>query len=86
VAVALASEEHERTGLVGWASGLVGIFRVDGLAVRLTRAGALAVSWPARRGHPTVIPVDPELFRQVEAAVITAFITARCKVGRGAQS
>jgi hypothetical protein len=78
----LASDQQERTGLLGWASAVIGIFRVDGLSVRLNRNGALSVSWPARRGHPTVIPAEPALFEQVEAVVIRAYIFERAKAGR----
>lgn len=82
IAVVLARPDDVRTGLLAWASAIVGTFRIDGLAVRITRAGKFTVTWPEHRGHPTVIPVEPELFRQVEAAVIGGYTAAKAKAAR----
>lgn len=75
--VILAGPDDVRGGLLGWASAVIGSFRVDGLAIRVTLDGKRAVTWPSRRGHATVMPVEPELFRRVEAAVLAAYARQR---------
>lgn len=81
VAVVLAGPDDVRRGLCGWAGMIAGSFRFDGLGIRVTRAGKLTVTWPARRGHPWVIPIEPEIFARVEAAVLKEYAAARAKAG-----
>ena len=57
-----ASERDRQSGLLGFASAAYGDLALDGLTVRRTRDGRLAVSWPSRRdgagrSHPTVRPM-----------------------------
>jgi len=60
-------------GLVGYLSLRVAGLRLDGLTLRRTRAGRLAVSFPCRRDsrgrrHPILRPTG----RSLEAAILAA--------------
>ena len=68
--------DRER-GLVGWLSLRIGDLLLDGVTLRRTREGNLALSWPARRDrhgtdHPVVCPVDNAARRGIEALVMGA--------------
>ena len=75
---AAASSKDVEGGLLGWAScSLNGALRLDGLAVRRTADGHLALSFPARkdsvgRQHPIVRPLDDHARREIEHAVFCA--------------
>ena len=66
------------SGLLGWASFTIcGLLRVDGVTVRRTRAGRIALSWPERRdragiGHSIVRPINDGARRILEAQVLDA--------------
>ena len=71
----LASADERARGLLGWLSLTTGIWRLDGLTLRRTRRGRLAVSFPVRvdgmgRQHPIVQPLDDRARRKVEAEII----------------
>ena len=65
-------------GLLGWASFVLDdSLRLDSIAVRRTRAGELALSFPARldrRGaeHPYIRPIDHAARIAIEAQVFAA--------------
>ena len=73
-----AQISNAESGLLGWVScSINGSLRLDGIAVRRTAGGRLALSFPARtdsRGgrHPIVRPLDDEIRRAIEAAVLGA--------------
>lgn len=76
VRFAAAGARDVETGLLGWTSFKVGQLRVDGVAVRRTERGTLALSFPARRSssgarHYYVRPVDDDARREFEEAVLT---------------
>jgi hypothetical protein len=68
------TDEDARTGLLGFLSLHYGVLIVDGVTVRRTAEGRLALSFPERRDgkgrrHPVVRPVDDAARRAIEAAV-----------------
>lgn len=73
-----ATREQRGSGILGWTSFIIAdSVRVDGVAVRRTAAGRLALSWPARRDragidHPYVRPIDDTTRRQLEDAILRA--------------
>jgi len=70
-----APRRDRRTGLLGWVAFRIGAgWRADGVAVRRTRRGRLALSYPARidgagREHPFLLPACDGTRLEVEAAV-----------------
>ena len=73
-----APRREQRAGLLGWLCIEIGAaFVVDGIALRRTRNGRLALSFPTRtdthgRRHPVVRPRDAEAHRSIAAAVLGA--------------
>ena len=71
-----ASREERRTGLLGWVAVVInGALKIDGLTVRQTREGRLALSFPARRDrqdrvHFVVRPISDEARRTIERQVL----------------
>lgn len=67
-----------RTGLLGYVSCTVGdALRLDGITLRRTAGGELALSYPARtardgRRHPYVRPLHEPARLAMEAAVLQA--------------
>ena len=66
--------DDERAGLLGYLSVFYGAVVIDGITVRRTAAGRLALSFPERRDgqgrrHAVVRPVDDEARLAIEAAV-----------------
>jgi hypothetical protein len=66
--------DDERQGLLGFLSIFYGDLVIDGVAVRRTAAGRLALSFPERhdrkqRKHSVVRPVDDAARRTIEAAI-----------------
>ena len=76
----LAAPEHEvQRGLLGWAAfTLDGRLRLEGIAVRRTLDGRVALSFPSRRDrrrhrrHFYVRPLDDSTRREIERQVLTA--------------
>lgn len=73
----LARPADRKRGLLGWvrfhASGLL----IDGVTIRRTRAGRLALSFPVRhdaagRQHPLIRPRDADARRRIEREVFEA--------------
>ncbi len=73
-----ATPSQEADGLVGWVRfTLNGIVHLDGVMLRRSVAGHLALSFPARRDrtgreHKFVRPVSAEVSREIECQVIKA--------------
>ena len=62
-------------GLLGWIRVDVGPLRIDGIALRRTRRGELALAYPSRRDrqdreHTIVLPVSLEDEIAIERAVM----------------
>ena len=78
IAFVRSNQVESRTGLLGWCSFTLGnLVRVDGVCVRRTRAGRLALSFPSRRDragndHPYIRPIDDATRRQLEATILSA--------------
>lgn len=78
IAFVRSTPVETRSGLLGWCSFTLGnLIRIDGVTVRRTRTGRLALSFPARRDragidHPFVRPVDDATRRQLEDAILRA--------------
>ena len=69
---------HDRqSGLLGWvALDLGDALHIDGVTVRRTRDGRLALSWPARRDstghlHHHIKPLNDRVRRHLEQQVFT---------------
>ncbi|HYC78737.1 MAG TPA: hypothetical protein VEI02_14020 [Planctomycetota bacterium] len=87
VAVIVAPQHVRETGLLAWATAIVGPFRVDGMAVRHAESGELTVVWPRRKDsrgglHPTFAVLDDHVRRSLEAAVLAAFLREVVRRGR----
>ena len=72
-----ATEDHVDAGLLGWISFAVGdLLRLDGVTLRRTRDGRLALGYPAResagRKHPYMRPFDDRARRLLEQQVLGA--------------
>lgn len=69
------SAEDVRSGLLGWISIEVADLLVDGIALRKTTSGRLALSFPSRtardgRRHPLVRPLDDQARREIEHEIL----------------
>ena len=69
--------DDERAGLLGYLTLYVGNLVVDGVTVRRTATGRLALSFPERRdkkgrAHAIVRPVDDAARREIEAIIFGA--------------
>jgi len=69
-----SSDDDVRAGLLGYISVFYGDLILDGLTVRRTADGRLAISFPARqdrqgRRHPYVRPVDDAARLRIERAI-----------------
>ena len=73
-----ARPDQISTGLLGWVSLVVNVrLRLDGIALRRTADGRLALSFPARRDaagrqHSYVRPLDDRTRREIEHQVFAA--------------
>lgn len=71
-----ASPEDQERGLLGWlAFNLGGVLRLDGVALRRTSGGRLALSFPARRdarghNHHYVRPLDDDTRIYIEQQIL----------------
>lgn len=78
IAFVRSTPVETRSGLLGWCSFTLGnLIRIDGVTVRRTRTGRLALGFPSRRdragiAHPYLRPVDDVTRRQLEDAVFEA--------------
>ena len=76
VSLTLASPELRSTGLLGWIRcELDHSLVLDGIALRRTRTGRLALSWPARRDgtgrdHPVVRPLHDHARHLLERQIL----------------
>jgi hypothetical protein len=73
-----APPEEGRTGLLGYVAATInGRLRIDGITLRRTADGRLAIAFPARRDaagrqHPYVRPVDDAARREIELQIFAA--------------
>ena len=69
-----ADAAHRESGLLGWLRvTLAGAVIIDGLALRRTLGGRLALSWPRKsNGRSVVTPANAEARRRIEDAVFGA--------------
>ena len=71
-----ATQREQATGLLGWLSFVVNeVLQLDGVTLRRTLSGRLALSFPARRDrsgveHAFVRPLNQEVRREVESQVL----------------
>lgn len=78
VRLTTADAKEQGNGLLGWVRLTIdGTIRLDGIALRRTLDGRLALSFPARRDlfgrqHAYVRPVDDRTRREVERQVFAA--------------
>ena len=77
VRLAPAAPSETGSGLLGYVSFQLGALVLDGIALRRTRDGRLALSFPERRDssgrrRPLVRPLDDAARRAIEAAVLAA--------------
>ena len=73
-----ASRSESRSGLLAYARVEVGPFRLDGICVRRTRGGRLAVVYPSRPGadgrkHTLFLPTDRSVREAMERMIIAAY-------------
>ncbi len=78
VAFKRAVDWRQSTGLLGWVAFVLDDgLAVDGVTVRRTACGVLALSFPARtdaggRRHPILRPLDEETRRDIESQVFAS--------------
>lgn len=78
-----ATPQDQARGLIGFLSfTLNGVFGVDGVTLRETSDGRLALSFPARRDrqgrdHPIFRPLDDETRRDLEQQILASFARLR---------
>ena len=72
-----ASSADADTGLLGWVRFILnGIVRIDGVAVRRTLRGRMALAFPAKRDRAGrrrkfVRPINAEVGREIETQVLS---------------
>jgi DNA-binding cell septation regulator SpoVG len=69
------SDTDQRSGLLGFISVFVGNLVVDGIALRRTESGRLALSFPSRTAkngdrHAIVRPVDDDARKAIEKELL----------------
>ena len=79
VRVAAASDELVASGLLGFVRFIAGDLRLDGIAVRHTREGRIALAYPERADrhgdrHPYFRPVDERARREIERQILDALV------------
>lgn len=78
VAFTSAAQEDVERGLLGFISLLInGVLAIDGVSLRRTREGRLALSFPSRKDargklHPIVRPLDDATRVAIEQQVFAA--------------
>lgn len=77
ITMAAAPPNDRQHGLLAFLSFTVGDLRLDGVAVRRTRAGEIVLSFPKRRDRkgrerPLVRPTDAEARRRITSDVLRA--------------
>ena len=64
--------------MLAYASVALGPYKIDGITVRRTRAGKLAISYPKRTAgdgtaHAYFLPTDPEVRAALEGEILAAY-------------
>ena len=82
VVVTPATGAELEGGILAWCRARYGGLWIDGITVRKTRDGRIAIVFPARRDgahrqHFYVQPADLATRRALEAAILAAFRTQR---------
>ena len=77
-----APQADVRRGLLGFVSFRIGQLRIDGVTVRRTSDGRLALSFPAHRDrlgrdHAYIRPLEDAVRRQIERQVLSAIFIPR---------
>lgn len=70
-----ASDDDQRTGLLGWISVFLGDLIVDGITLRRMASGRLGLSFPQRRDkagreHAIVRPLDNDARLRIEREIL----------------
>ena len=70
-----ASDEDQRTGLIGYLSVTYGNLVLDGITLRRTADGRHAISYPARtdkagRRHSQIRPIDDAARTEIERTIL----------------
>lgn len=73
-----ASQRDRRRGLLAYARIALGPYKIEGITVRKTRAGRLAISYPKRTArdgtaHAYFLPTDPEVRAALEGEILAAY-------------
>jgi hypothetical protein len=79
------SADDERSGLLGFLSILYGDLVLDGITLRRTSAGRLALSFPARtdrhgQRHAYIAPVDDAARQQIEREILKGMVSDSTEV------
>ena len=74
-----ASEGDQQRGLLAYVCVVLGPYKIDGIAVRRTLKGKLAISYPTRNArsgtaHPVFLPTDPDVRGALEEEIIAAYL------------
>lgn len=68
------TDDDVRQGLLGWLSVFYGSLIIDGIAIRRTAAGRMALAFPERTSkkgerHSIIAPINAEARRAIEAEI-----------------
>ncbi|MBL8726659.1 MAG: hypothetical protein JNK49_21640 [Planctomycetes bacterium] len=79
-----ATDDEVRSGLLGYLGVDYGDLMLDGVTLRRTADGRLALSFPSRtdrkgRRHPFIRPVDEAARRTIERAILAQLAVADAK-------
>ncbi len=79
VRITLSSSRERREGLLAYVRVALGPYKIDGIAVRRTLKGRLAISYPKRfardgSAHPYFLPTDPAAREAFEKEVLDAYL------------
>ncbi len=78
VRITLSSSRERREGLLAYVRVALGPFKADGITIRKTVAGRLAISYPTRfardgSAHPYFLPTDPAPREAFEKEILNAY-------------
>ncbi len=73
----VADAAHRASGILGWIRvTLAGAVIVDGIALRRSLDGSLAITWPKQpNGRPVASPASSEARKKIENAILEAVAT-----------
>ncbi len=72
----VADAAHQATGILGWIRvTLAGAVVVDGITLRRSLDGILAITWPRKaNGRPVASPASTEARKRIENAILEAVV------------